>query len=150
MREITCTDQLSPTHSTGIHLTNVAGSVKYTERTDSGWCVPCSQLTILQVLAKFRLPLALSPGPSQPRRGLVHTVCACAKYPQFVGEIHKIAYTYRTLVTYTNRACSFHANKGEHDCQKAISCTVSVVKADRVQGGAATNREISISVAALW
>ena len=27
LREITCTDQLSPTHSTGIHLTNVAGSV---------------------------------------------------------------------------------------------------------------------------
>ena len=104
---------------------------------------------ILQVLTKFRLPLASSPGPSQPR-SLVHTVCACAKYPQFVGEIHKIAYTYRTLVTYTNRACSFHANKGEHDCRKAISCTVSVVKADHVQGGAATNREISISVAALW
>ena len=33
---------------------------------------------------------------------------------------------------------------------RAISCTVSVVKADRVQGGAATNRvrtEISIPVA---
>ena len=33
---------------------------------------------------------------------------------------------------------------------KAVSCAVSVVKADRVQGGAATNRvrkEISISVA---
>ena len=35
---------------------------------------------------------------------------------------------------------------------KAVSCTISVVKADRVQGGAATNRvqrEISISVLAL-
>ena len=35
---------------------------------------------------------------------------------------------------------------------KAVSCTVSVVKGNRVQGGAATNhvrREISISVAAL-
>ena len=35
---------------------------------------------------------------------------------------------------------------------KAVSCTISVVKADRVQGGAATNRvqrEISISVPAL-
>ena len=33
---------------------------------------------------------------------------------------------------------------------KAVSCTVSVVKLDRVQGGAATNtvrREISMSVA---
>ena len=35
---------------------------------------------------------------------------------------------------------------------KAVSCAVSVVKANHVQGGAATNRvrrEISISVAAL-
>ena len=35
---------------------------------------------------------------------------------------------------------------------KAVSCTISVVKADCVQGGAATNRvqrEISISVPAL-
>ena len=60
--------------------------------------------------------------------------------------------------TNTNRACSFHANKGESGCisglfaacYKAVSCAVSDEKADRVQGGVATNRvrrEISVSVA---
>ena len=41
---------------------------------------------------------------------------------------------------------------GDSLLAKAVSCTVSVVKTNRVQGGAATNhvrREISISVAAL-
>ena len=60
-------------------------------------------------------------------------------------ERFQIAYTYCTLVMYTNRACSFHLNKGLHD-----SYPVSVVKADRVQGGGAIScvrREISISVA---
>ena len=56
-----------------------------------------------------------------------------------------------------HRACSFHANKervaaalGDSLLAKAVSCTVSVVKANRVQGGATTNRvrrEVSISVA---
>ena len=39
---------------------------------------------------------------------------------------------------------------GDSLLAKAVSCAISVVKADRVQGGAATNhvrREISISVA---
>ena len=56
-----------------------------------------------------------------------------------------------------NRACSFHTNKervaaspGDSLLAKAVSCTVSVVKANRVQGGSTTNhvrREVSISVA---
>ena len=48
--------------------------------------------------------------------------------------------------------CLFHANKGESDCSSgrftAVLCTVSVVKADRVQGEAITNsirREVDIS-----
>ena len=43
-------------------------------------------------------------------------------------------YTYRTLVTYMNRACSFHANKapGYSLLAKAVLSAVSVVKADRV------------------
>ena len=69
--------------------------------------------------------------------------------------IHKIVYTYRTLVTYMNCACSFHINKGvtaDSLLGKAVSCAVYVVKATRVQGEATTKcvqREISISVAAL-
>ena len=62
--------------------------------------------------------------------------------------------TYRTLVIYTNHACLFHASEGESSGQsslfaKALLCTASVVKADRVQGGATYKpciREISISV----
>ena len=58
----------------------------------------------------------------------------------FLG-IRKTAYTYCTLVTYTNRTCSFHVNKAADSLLgKAVSCVVSVVKTDRVQGGAATNR----------
>ena len=48
--------------------------------------------------------------------------------------------------------CSFHANKGESDCSSgrftAVLCTISVVKANCVQGEAITNsirREINIS-----
>ena len=57
-----------------------------------------------------------------------------------------------------NCGCLFHANKRERVTAapsdllhaKALSCEVSVVKADHVQGGATTNRvqrEISISAA---
>ena len=61
-------------------------------------------------------------------------------WTSFLG-IRKTAYTYCTLVTYTNRACSFHANKAADSLLgKAVLCAVSVVKTDRVQGGAATNR----------
>ena len=45
-----------------------------------------------------------------------------------------------------NCACLFHAYKGESDCSfgdsmlaKVVSCAVSVVKANCVQGGATTN-----------
>ena len=65
-------------------------------------------------------------------------------------------YIHRTLVTYTNRDCLFHANKGRVTATlsdllftRAVSCTIAVVKVDHVQGGATTNhvrREISISV----
>ena len=72
---------------------------------------------------------------------------------QFLG-VRKIAYTYRALVTYTNHACLFHLNKGrqllgDSLLAKGVSCPISVVKADSVQGGSATNcvrREVSI----LW
>ena len=53
---------------------------------------------------------------------------------------------------YTNRACSFHLTAAPSDSllAKAVSCPVSVLKADSVQGGGATNRvrrEIKYSVA---
>ena len=41
------------------------------------------------------------------------------KYPQFLGD-YKIAYTYQTLVTYTNSACSFYANKEESGCSSGL------------------------------
>ena len=74
--------------------------------------------------------------------------------PIFKG-IRKIVITYRTLVTYTNRACLFHLNKlrtaapGNLLLAKAISCPVSVVKADSVQGGGTTNR-VRRKTSILW
>ena len=64
-----------------------------------------------------------------------------------------MAYTYRTVVTYTNRTCLLKERvTADSLLGKAVLCAVSVVKPDCVQSGAATNRvrrEISISVAAL-
>ena len=102
---------------------------------------------------------SLVPGPSSPRGEAWYTLFAHARnIPSFEG-IRKIANTYRTLVAYTNRACLFHANKRESGCTskqfllaKVVSCAVSVVKTNCVQGGAATyrvRRETSISVAVL-
>ena len=45
--------------------------------------------------------------PSPPRRGLVHTVCVCASYPQLLRD----SYTYHTLVTYTNHVCFTQINE---------------------------------------
>ena len=56
---------------------------------------------------------SLIPRPLPPQGEAWYTLFAHArKYPQFLGD-YKIAYTYHTLITYTNSACSFYANKGE-------------------------------------
>ena len=91
------------------------------------------------------------PHPPHPPGEAWYTLFAHARnIPSFKG-IHKIAYTYRTVVAYTNRACSFKGLQAPGDLLLAKGCIVpvSVVKADGVQGGGATNRvrrEISI----LW
>ena len=79
------------------------------------------------------LSLVLRPLPPPPREAWYTLFVHARKYPQFL-RVCKIAYTYCTLVTYTNCACSFHANKGESAAApgsllaKAVSCTVSLVK----------------------
>ena len=50
--------------------------------------LPCKRRSISAMFSSSKISytltchtdLALSPGPSPPRRGLVHTACACAKY----------------------------------------------------------------------
>ena len=62
-----------------------------------------------------------SPGPLPPRREAGYTLFTHARVniPSFLG-IRKKAHTYRTLIPYKNRACSFHANKGESSCSYGL------------------------------
>ena len=62
-------------------------------------------------ILKVILGLSSSPGPSPnpPRRGLVHTVCACA--------------VFYLLGTYTNSAGLFHANERE----SCSNCTTNSI-----------------------
>ena len=80
---------------------------------------------------------SLVPKPLPPKeRPGTHCLCMGVNIPSFKG-IRKTAYTYCTLVTYTNRACSFHTNKGVRVAaapgysllaKQAVSCAISVVK----------------------
>ena len=75
--------------------------------------------------------------------------------------MQNIINTCHTSGMYANRACLFHANVRESSSEmatssgnslfaKALSCAVSVVKANHIQDGAATNcaqRDISVFMA---
>ena len=96
-------------------------------------------------LKRFNCPCAStdpclvpSPLPPEERPGM-YCLRMCVIFPVFWGGFVKLCIITRTLVTYTNRACSFLLNKALHLwvsdslLAKAVSCSVSVVKADCVQ-----------------
>ena len=150
----TCTNPPPPSRLMATSIVCKADH-QYLNCTKVTWC----EHSVAWCYLLYATVVASSPDPSSPRGEAWYTLFVHARnIPSFEG-ICKIANAYRTLVAYTNRACSFHANKRESGCTseqfllaKVVSCAVSVVKTDCVQGGAATyrvQRETSISVAVL-
>ena len=97
--------------------------LSYSKRSRSSYSSQVSLFTVLASAARDEK----SPDPSPPRWGAWYTLFAHARnIPSFQG-IHKIVYTYRTLVTYTSRVCSFHVNKGLQ--LRAICCLLRLYHA---------------------